>query len=587
MGGFIKGIVVGIASFAAGFALLAVILPPSDAPEPELQAQATPESPPPDPQVEAQAEMAGEEAAAEAPVEVEAEVEVDETAPEASADLDEEIAEPLAPEVVTAEDAEEASDPVAEEPATEVVAETGDDAMLEVSEGRPEGTTTEGTTEDADTEAMAAPETEIPEDAVEELATETPADGSDEPAAEVPVAEAEVEAGAEAEAEVVAEVESEAAVSEGEEATDETAEVTTEEAPAPNETVPDETAPDETGLDASSPELATATEHEVAPDTAADAPESLTESLAESLAESPAEELPEPAAEPAMEPAPVLRAVPPAPPQPGLNRVVEGVTTGRLPAIGAEVENGAAPAEETAPAPEVEPDADLPAYRRFAAAYDPAPGLPLFGIILIDAPNAGAPEPAAEAALLALPFAVSVALDPADADAPRRAAAYRQAGHEVLILAEGLPRAAQPSDIEVTLEGWLRALPEAVGLLDTPEGAIQGDRQLAQRLAPALAGRGLALVMPERGLNPAQQSARSAGLAHATVFRILDAAEENPFTIRRYLDRATFRAQQEGQVLVLGHAARADTLDGLIGWRMEGRAGQVAIVPVSALLRLP
>lgn len=267
----------------------------------------------------------------------------------------------------------------------------------------------------------------------------------------------------------------------------------------------------------------------------------------------------------------ILRAVPQSP---GLNRTVEGVTTGRLPTIGAPAP--ALPAPDAA----VDPDPALPAWQRHAAPFDPPGALPLFALVLIDHPA----EAAAEAALLALPFAVSIALSPNDPDAPRRASAYRQAGHEILLLAEGLPARATPADLEVTFTAWQRALPEVVALLDPPEGGFQADRQLAQQLMPHLADDGLGLITQERGLNPAQQTARSAGVVSATVFRQIDRDDENQFTIRRYLDRATFRAQQEGRVIVLGHAGHPETIAGILGWRLEGRAGEVALAPVSALL---
>ncbi|MCC5970528.1 MAG: divergent polysaccharide deacetylase family protein [Pararhodobacter sp.] len=272
----------------------------------------------------------------------------------------------------------------------------------------------------------------------------------------------------------------------------------------------------------------------------------------------------------------VLRAVPSSP---GLEREIDGVTVGRLPSIPA-TEPAEATDEAEAETAEDAGDETLPARERYAAPFERAPG-PLFAIILDDA----SADPDAEVAILALPMPVSVALDPQDPDAPRRAQAYRAAGHEIVMLAAGLPAGATPSDLEVTFDGWFRALPETVALLDPPQGGFQGNRALAQALMPFLAADGHGLVTYERGLNPARQSANSAGVANTSVFRIIDSDNENQHTIRRYLDRATFRAQQEGQVVVMGRAAHAETIAGLIGWRMEGRAGQVLIVPVSATLR--
>ncbi|MFU8898710.1 MAG: divergent polysaccharide deacetylase family protein, partial [Roseinatronobacter sp.] len=86
------------------------------------------------------------------------------------------------------------------------------------------------------------------------------------------------------------------------------------------------------------------------------------------------------------------------------------------------------------------------------------------------------------------------------------------------------------------------------------------------------------------GLTQAGRAATAAGIAHAEVFRVLDAAGESVFTIRRYLDRAVFQASQIGHVIVFGDAANEETLDALQTWQAERRSGQVALVPVSGIL---
>ena len=65
--------------------------------------------------------------------------------------------------------------------------------------------------------------------------------------------------------------------------------------------------------------------------------------------------------------------------------------------------------------------------------------------------------------------------------------------------------------------------------------------------------------------------------------RNLDADAENEATIRRYLDRAAFKAAQEGRVTVVGHT-RPETIAALLAWSIEGRAATVALAPVSAVL---
>ena len=66
--------------------------------------------------------------------------------------------------------------------------------------------------------------------------------------------------------------------------------------------------------------------------------------------------------------------------------------------------------------------------------------------------------------------------------------------------------------------------------------------------------------------------------------RDLDAEGQDARVIRRFLDQAAFRARQESGVVMLGRV-RPDTISALILWGTANRAGQVALVPVSAVLR--
>jgi uncharacterized protein len=264
-------------------------------------------------------------------------------------------------------------------------------------------------------------------------------------------------------------------------------------------------------------------------------------------------------------------------PSVGLERAVEGVVTGRLPSIGADPQTPApAPGDSARPAPE---DAEnLPALRRHAAAFDASADLPRLAVILIDAPGT-------EEALIALPFALTIAIDPGEPGAGERARRYRAAGHEIAILGAGLPARATASDLTVTFSEWLRVLPQAVALLDPPAGGgITGDRLLAQAVMPFLAEQGHGLVTPVLGLNSAAQVAQSEGVPQASIYRLLDAADESEPVIRRYLSRAAFEAQSQGQAVALGRADHAPTLAALVGWRLEMRARQVALAPVSAVL---
>lgn len=291
-----------------------------------------------------------------------------------------------------------------------------------------------------------------------------------------------------------------------------------------------------------------------------------------------------PAGLPAAEDAPLVPAPPPAAaaepeaearvrPVPGFGNAASGVRTDRLPRIGDPAPDAAAP--ETLA---VFDDTRAP-IERFARAFDDAGGKPLFAVVLIDTGTPGLDR----AALAALPFPVTFAVDPMAPDAAGAAATYRAAGQEVVMLSS-LPPGAVAQDVEVTLSGQAEVLPEAVAVMDPGSGGFQDDRMLAGLVAPVVQGQGRGLLSWDRGLNPAAQIARRSGLPSATIFRDLDAEGEGRETIRRYLDRAAFRAAQEGLVVVAGRT-RSETVEALLAWAVEGRAATVALAPLTAVLR--
>lgn len=272
-------------------------------------------------------------------------------------------------------------------------------------------------------------------------------------------------------------------------------------------------------------------------------------------------------------------------PQPGLAGSVPGVRTGRLPRIDAgEVapsdDASAEETDQTAEMPEAsEAGTDAPALIRNARPFTNPEGRPPMAVVLLDDAAAGVDL----AALAAGALPVTLAIDPAQPDAVARAEAWRAAGQEVVILSSTLPLAGTPNDMEVAIEALVASVPAALAILDMPAFGLQADGAMAAALIPALDARGFGLLTWDRGLNPADQRARRAGLPAARVFRDLDAEDEAAPVIRRYLDRAVFKAQQDGQVIVVGRM-RAQTVEGLLDWMNNGRLGDVAPAPVSALL---
>ncbi|CUX79700.1 divergent polysaccharide deacetylase family protein [Roseibaca calidilacus] len=239
------------------------------------------------------------------------------------------------------------------------------------------------------------------------------------------------------------------------------------------------------------------------------------------------------------------------------------------------------PAAEPAPDPQPEdPPAPATALERnssFSGTFDDGP---LMAVVLNDP---GLPTPLRRA-LAALELPVTIALNPMDPSAAEAADLYREAGKEVLILANGLPDGAQATDLDITFGAWFDSLPQAVGVLDLPRGGFSRNTNLTDQVLPLVARDGHGLVSFAGGLSRVDSAADREGVPHAQVFRVLDDEDQSPFTIRRYLDRAVFQASQIGEVIVFGDAANDATMEALEMWRSDGRADQVAVVPISAIL---
>ena len=248
-----------------------------------------------------------------------------------------------------------------------------------------------------------------------------------------------------------------------------------------------------------------------------------------------------------------------------------GAVSSRLPRIGA-----AEPEPE--PAPALAEDSPL---LRYAAGGATATenDLPRLAVILIDDGSG----PLGPEALRAFPFPVTFAIDPAHPDAAETARAYRALGFEVMAMAD-LPEGAAATDVEVTLASVLDSVPEAVAVLESPVAGLQGNRDVSMQAAAYLAASGHGLVMQPRGLNTAQALVAREGVPSATLFRDFDGEGQDATAIRRVLDTAAFRARQDGSVVMLGRL-RADTVSALVLWGLQDRASELALVPVSTVLR--
>ncbi|WP_175484762.1 polysaccharide deacteylase family 2 protein [Jannaschia pohangensis] len=219
------------------------------------------------------------------------------------------------------------------------------------------------------------------------------------------------------------------------------------------------------------------------------------------------------------------------------------------------------------------------ALRDNAADFDASDERPRFALILIDDPAGGVDRKA----LAALDMPVTFAVDPTRADAAAVARVYRDAGHEVVLLADSLVLFGTPQDVQIAVTGAMAAVPQAIGVLDSADGGFSGDREALASILPSLSEAGMGFVAFPSGLNSGVTTAAKEGVPTATVYRAIDDEDETAPRITRFLDRATFEAVQDGSVIVVGRT-RPDTLAAVQSWRLGNRAESVVAAPLSAVL---
>ncbi|MCW1932471.1 divergent polysaccharide deacetylase family protein [Pararhodobacter zhoushanensis] len=253
-------------------------------------------------------------------------------------------------------------------------------------------------------------------------------------------------------------------------------------------------------------------------------------------------------------------------------RQVEGVTVGRLARIGAPVPEGSTAEPTPDPA-----DPGLSAAQRFAAQPAISGDERPLGVVLTD-------SAASQSAILALGVPVTVALDPYDADAPRRAAEYRSAGYEIALLAARMPALATPADLTVILDAWMRDFPETVALMDVPLNGVGANPTLARDLTAMLAVDGYAAIALRGGLDAFLQAAEDSDLPAVAVYREIDSAGQSEIAVRRMIDRAAFEALRRPGILIAGSADDRGLMTELADFAQgRGRSG-VALAPASAVL---
>jgi len=250
-----------------------------------------------------------------------------------------------------------------------------------------------------------------------------------------------------------------------------------------------------------------------------------------------------------------------------------GVTINRLPT--------AQSGEQTAP--EAQATAQSPDITRYGQPFANPDDKPLMSVLLMDVGSDLQGGEVGIAALRSFPYPLSFAVDVSLPDAAERMQTYRNEGFEVLAMVD-LPQGAQPSDAETTLAVAFSRMPEVIGVLEGQGAGLQPDRATADQVTAILGQGGYGLVTQDKGLNTMPKLAVKEGVPAAPVFRDFDSKGQTPTVIRRFLDQAAFKAGIEGSVIMMGRM-RPETISALLVWGLQDRASQVALAPVSAVLK--
>ncbi len=232
----------------------------------------------------------------------------------------------------------------------------------------------------------------------------------------------------------------------------------------------------------------------------------------------------------------------------------------------------------------------------YAAHFNTATKAPRIAILIA---GVGLDEAASEAAIHALPAAVTLAISPYAATPDTVAAVARQAGDETLVsiplepqgyaLNDPGPRAlltsASPGENAARLDWVLSRFGGYVGATGAL-GEMRGERfaAVADQMDPmlaALASRGLLYVDPRPGAAPLPY------VWSRTVDVVIDDPPTTAASIDGHLAELEKRAHDTGAALGLIGAIRPVTMEHLTAWvgNLAGRG--YALAPVSAIVTAP
>ena len=237
---------------------------------------------------------------------------------------------------------------------------------------------------------------------------------------------------------------------------------------------------------------------------------------------------------------------------------------------------------ETGPADEVNEQSQIapvgPAIDAFAVPPVPTDNQPLMAVVLVENGNMRLDPDI----LGSLPFTVTIAV-PAKNDVHNALMRYyRDEGFEVALLID-LPEGSNATEVTEILDKAISTVSEATTILERTPGTLQNSREISTALADRLALSGHGLVLYDTGVNPALERAKSVAVPVKTIYRNLDQDNGNERAMRRFLDGAAFRAQQEGSVIITASPSPS-VISALTFWSLQERSSSVIKTSLSQAL---
>jgi polysaccharide deacetylase 2 family uncharacterized protein YibQ len=259
-----------------------------------------------------------------------------------------------------------------------------------------------------------------------------------------------------------------------------------------------------------------------------------------------------------------------------------GLAEESAPSLTEDKELGRDEATETGPADEVNEQSQIapvgPAIDAFAVPPVPTENQPLMAVVLVDNGNMRLDPDI----LGSLPFTVTIAV-PAKNDVHNALMRYyRDEGFEVALLID-LPEGSNATEVTEILDNAISTVSEATTILERTPGTLQNSREISTALVDRLALSGHGLVIYDSGVNPALERAKSVAVPVKTIYRNLDQDNGNERAMRRFLDGAAFRAQQEGSVIIAASPSPS-VISALTFWSLQERSSSVIKTSLSQAL---